>query len=33
MEALIKELMNTRMNDNEKIKEILKEIKEVTNEN
>lgn len=33
MDKLLQELMNTRINDIEKIKQILKEIKEVTNEN
>lgn len=33
MDKLLQELMNTRINDIKKIKQILKEIKEVTNEN
>ena len=33
MDKLLQELMNTRINDITKIKQILKEIKEVTNEN
>lgn len=31
MENLLQELMNTRINDNKKIQEILKKIKEVEN--
>lgn len=31
MEKLIQQLMNTRINDNKKIQEILKKIKEVEN--
>lgn len=33
MDKLLQELMNTRINDIKKIQNILKEIKEVTNEN
>lgn len=33
MDKLLQELMNTRINDIKKIKQILKEIKEATNEN
>lgn len=33
MDKLLQELINTRINDIKKIKQILKEIKEVTNEN
>lgn len=33
MDKLLQKLMNTRINDIKKIKQILKEIKEVTNEN
>lgn len=33
MDNLIKQLMNTKINDIEKIESILKQIKEVTNEN
>lgn len=33
MDKLLQELMNTRIEDIKKIKQILKEIKEVTNEN
>lgn len=31
MEKLLKELMNTRIDDNKRIEEILKKIKEVEN--
>lgn len=33
MEKLLKELINTKINDTKRIKTILKQIKEVTNEN
>lgn len=33
MEKLLKELMNTKINDTKRIKIILEQIKEVTNEN
>ena len=33
MDKLLQELINTRINDIKKIKQILEEIKEVTNEN
>lgn len=33
MEKLLKELMNTKINNTKRIETILKQIKEVTNEN